>query len=134
MSDPRFEIGTQFSETDILKIEQALRRHLSQDYREFVKVYGGAFVGGTIDGSDELSILNFFDASNDRGVSAVLSRYEDLKEDGILPFARDELGNIYVQNVDDEIFFINYYGGCTSVRRVADNFSEFIARIVVADQ
>ena len=133
MIDPRFVAGIQFSESNIVEIEKALGRHLPQDYQAFVKAYGGAFVGGAIDGSEELPILNFFDAGSDRGVIAVLDRYEDLKGDGVLPFARDELGNIYAQNPSDEIFYINYYGGSTSAKRVADNFSDFLSRIVVID-
>lgn len=133
MTDPRFEAGEKFSDQDITEIESALGRKLPADYQKFVKHYGGAFVGGVVDGSEDLPVLGFFKAGKHDGIVDILNVYEDLRDDGVLPIARDELGNIYAQKPNEYIYYINYYGGTTSARKVANNFSDFLFRIVVID-
>jgi hypothetical protein len=130
MPDSRFEAAKPFSEADITEIERVLGRPLPSDYCDFVKEYGGAFVGGLIDGSDELPILGFFSASEDDGILRSLKSYTDLRDDGVLPFADCELGNLYVLTQKNAVYYINYYGGKTTVRKVADSFQDFVARIV----
>ncbi len=134
MTDSRFEAGAKFSDQDIAEIESVLGRKIPVDYQKFVKHYGGAFVGGAVDGADDLPILDFFNPGKAGGIIDVLNWYEDLRDDRILPIARDELGNLYVQNVHGSIYYINYYGGTTSAREIANNFSDFISRIVVDDE
>lgn len=119
-----------FAEVEIQEIERVLGRPTPQDYRDFVTNYGGAFVGGSVDGEDEFSILEFFNAPK---VLTKLESYADLRDDGILPFARCEFGNIYVTVSNGEIYYINYYGGETNVQRVAGSFGELLSRIVVTD-
>jgi hypothetical protein len=75
MPDSRFKPDKPFSEAEITEIERVLGRPLPKDYCEFVKEYGGAFVGGLIDGSDELPILAFFSAGEDEGILRKLKRY-----------------------------------------------------------
>ncbi|QNA82919.1 SMI1/KNR4 family protein [Sphingomonas sp. So64.6b] len=134
MPDPRFESGSQFSESEISEIERVLGRNLPNDYCEFVKEYGGAFVGGLVDGSQDLPILKFFSAGHDGGILDELDKYNDLKKENILPFARDELGNIYVLNGQNSVYYINYYGGKTTSQKVAINFKNFVSRIVVIEE
>ena len=134
MPDPRFEAGPQFSESEIGEIEKILGRKLPKDYREFIKEYGGAFVGGLVDGSEDLPILKFFGPGHGGGILGELNTYSDLKNDSALPFARCELGNIYVLNRENMVYYINYYGGKTTSQGVADNFKDFISRIVVTEE
>jgi hypothetical protein len=54
-------------------------------------------------------------------------------EDKILPIARDELGNIYVESRYESIYYINYHGGNKFAQRVADNFRDFVSKITSDD-
>jgi len=54
--------------------------------------------------------------------------------DGVVPIADCVLGNLYVFDAQDEIYYINYYGSKTTARKVAGTFQEFISRIVVLDE
>jgi hypothetical protein len=128
MLDARLEAASPFSQSEIGDIEKALARSLPAAYREFVLVYGGAFVGGSVDGSNDLPVLKFLSASS---VLSALAQYADLKTDRILPFARCELGNLYVLDEADAIHYINYYGGKTTVLKISGDFRDFLARIVV---
>lgn len=131
MIDPLIEPATPFTEAEFFKIEHMLGRTLPTDYRDFASVYGGAFVGGLIDGDAELPILTFFTAN---AVLAKLETHSDLKSDGVLPMADCELGNLYVIDGDNAIHYINYYGGRTTSRKIADKFSDLLPRIVVTDE
>ena len=134
MTDPRFEPSAPFSETDIEAIESEIGRKLPDSYRDFVREYGGAFVGGLVDGSGELPVMRFIGASGNYGVLDMLKLHSDLREDRILPIADCEFGNLYVFDRENRVHYINYYGGRTSARKVADNFQEFIDRIVVSEE
>jgi hypothetical protein len=131
MIDPRIEPAAPFTETELTRIEQTLGRSLPKDYRDFASTYGGAFVGGLIDGSTELPILTFFSAD---AVLATLETHTDLKADGVLPIADCELGNLYVIDQEDSVHYINYYGGVTSARNVANRFVDLLPRIVASDE
>ena len=104
MLDPRVEPATPFTETEFTKIEQILGRPIPKEYRNFAAAYGGAFVGGLIDGSSELPILTFLSAD---ALLFKLETYADLTADGVLPFASCELGNLYVIDQEDAIHYIN---------------------------
>jgi len=134
MPDPRFEAETPFSDADIQAIEDAIGRELPKGYCDFVKEYGGIFVGGLVDGSEELPIDAFIDAREDHGILSNLALYPDLKEENILPFAFDVLGNIYVFDRDNTVHFIDYYGGETTACKVSDTFDDFLSRIVVTKE
>jgi len=134
MTDPRFEAGDGFTDLDIAEIESALGRELPADYREFVKNYGGAFVGGTVDGTQKLPILDFFKSGRDGGIIVVLNAFDNFKDDSVLPIARDEFGNKYVQTPHGSIYYINYYSGATSAMKIANSFSDFVSKIVVDDE
>ena len=134
MPDSRFEAGEPFSQTAIREIENELGRELPKDYCEFAKEFGGAFVGGLVDGSADLPILTFFGADDRKGVLSKLRTHPDLRNDGVLPIADCELGNLYVIDRENAIFYINYYGGKTTARKIANSFQEFVARIVVQDE
>ena len=79
-------------------------------------------------------LITFFGVSGDNGVLSKLAAYPDLKAEQILPIADCELGNLYVIDRDNYVHYINYYGGTTTARKVADSFEDFIARIVVSDE
>jgi hypothetical protein len=134
MGDPRFEAAPPFSDVEISEIEAVLGRRLPDDYLEFVKQYGGAFVGGLVDGSEELPILTFFDAGNDRGVLSKLSAHPDLRGDSILPIADCELGNLYVLTKENAVYYIDYYGGKAASRKVSNSFHDFVTRIVISEE
>jgi hypothetical protein len=131
MRDSRFEPATPFSDLEISEIEKALGRDLPEDYCEFVKEYGGAFVGGLIDGMAEFPVLTFFGADEHKGVLSKLKTHPDLRTERVLPIADCELGNLYVLDQENAVYYLNYYGGKTTARKVADSFRDFIARIVV---
>jgi hypothetical protein len=64
MLDSRIEPVTPFTEADLATIERVLGRTLPKDYRDFACAYGGAFVGGLIDGDPKLPILTSFRAGS----------------------------------------------------------------------
>jgi hypothetical protein len=123
-----------FSALQIKEIESTLGRALPRDYVEFVTKYGGAFVGGSIDGKDDFPVLSFFAGDEIRGVLSMLTLYPDLRDAGVLPIADCELGNLYVLDRENRISYLNYYGGVTTARKVALSFTEFIGRIVIEDE
>jgi hypothetical protein len=131
MLDPRIEPATPFTNMDIANIEQVIGRKLPEDYRNFACTYGGAYVGGYVDGNLELPILTFFDPD---AMLSNLEIYTDLRDDGVLPVARCELGNLYVIDRRNVVHYINYYGGQTSARKVADTFGDLLTRIIVSDE
>ena len=117
-----------FTDTELAMIERALRRPVPASYRQFVKEYGGAFVGGSLDGGDEYSILAFDTAANIRRNFELLPEYS---ADGMLIFANCEQGGIYVINHDDTIWYRLVWCGKTTSVRVANSFDEFRDRIVI---
>ena len=133
MFDTRFEASEPFSEAYFCEIEEALGRQLPNSYCELVKKYGGCFVGGLVDDNKSLPILAFFGSDKETGVLANLFFYNDLREDGVLPFAGCELGNIYVLDRENKVFYIDYYGGQTCSQFVSESFSDFLSRIIVED-
>jgi hypothetical protein len=133
MPDPRFEPKTPFSDIEIREIEHVLGRELPRAYCDFIKEYGGAFVGGLVDGSDNLPILSFFAASGSSGVLSKLALHPDLRDEKALPIADCELGNLFVLDQHDSVYYINYYNSKTVVEKVSDSFEEFISRIVVPE-
>jgi hypothetical protein len=133
MPDPRFEPDLPFSDSDIREIESVLGRELPEEYRAFVQEYGGSFVGGFINASREFSILTFFAADRDDGVLFNLETHPDLREEGILPFADCELGNLYVLDRDNSVHYVSYYDGKTIARKVSDSFHDFVNGIVVPE-
>ncbi|NHZ43560.1 SMI1/KNR4 family protein [Massilia aquatica] len=132
--DARFEPAAPFSEAEINALESSIGWKLPKDYSEFIKQFGGAFVGGCIDGADDLPILAFFGADKDKGILSKLHAYPDLRAEGVLPIADCELGNLYVLDRENAVHYINYYGGKTSVRKVAASFQAFADRIAVQDE
>lgn len=133
MSDPQFEPVSPLPDVKIDQIEKVLGRELPKDYCDFIKQYGGAFVGGLIDGSLQLPILTFFGADEKTGILAKLQTHPDFRDDGVLPIADCELGNLYILSRENAVHYINYYGGETTARKVADSFQEFVSRIVVSN-
>jgi hypothetical protein len=123
-----------FSENEIREIESTLGRALPEEYAAFARKYGGAFVGGYIDGEEDLPILAFFSGSAKNGVLAKLASYSDLRDAGVLPIADCALGNLYVLDPVNGVWFIDYYGGKTTARKVANSFGEFSDRIVIIDE
>jgi len=134
MLELRFEPAEPFSDAEINEIESNLGRELPKDYCEFVKEYGGAFVGGLIDGAEDLPILTFFGADENKGVLSKLRTDPDLRNDGVLPIADCELGNLYVLDRENAVHYLNYYGGKTTAQKITNSFQEFVARIVVQDE
>lgn len=134
MNDSRFEPATPFSEKELGMIERVLGRKLPNDYCKFVSEYGGAFVGGLVAGNEELPMLKFLGADEANGVLAKLKTHTDLRDDGVLPFAVCELGNLYVLDRDNTVHYVNYYGGKTTARKAANSFGDLLARIIVSDE
>lgn len=130
MKDLEFTPDKPFSDAEISRIQEVIGRKLPKDYCEFVKKYGKAFVNGLFDGDENFPILTFFAADEDNGILYKLKMYSDLREEGILPFARCELGNLYVLTRDNSVHYINYYGGRAAAQRIADCFQDFVTRIV----
>ena len=133
MPDPRIERATPLSGVQIEDIENKLGRELPNDYRDFLTDYGGAFIGGFVDGSDELPISQFFGGKENHSILDVLKLYSDLRDEKILPIADCEFGNLYVLDYDNSIHYIDYYGEETTSRRVASNFTDFLDRIVIEE-
>jgi hypothetical protein len=125
------EPGEPFLAADIAAIEHAVGRSMPAAYRRFAETFGGAFVGGEVDGSPDLSLLEFLSAKR---VIRALDSHSDLRDDGIIPIARCELGNLYVLDRAGAVHHLNYYGGQTKASFVAHSFDELLSRITVSDQ
>jgi hypothetical protein len=106
---------------------------LPTSFRSFAKEYGGAFVGGFVDGSEDLPI-DGFTGNGDEGLLATLEYHCDFKDVNALPFAYCLLGNLWVLSADGAVHYINYYGGKTTGQRLAESFSAFLSRIVIRDE
>jgi len=119
---------------EIKGIEKALGKKTPEDYLKFVKEYGGAFVGGLVDGYADLPILAFFCPDDDTGILYNLNAYRDLRGDGILPIADCELGDIYALDRENAVHYINFYGGETTSQKIADRFQDFVDRIVATEE
>ena len=127
--------GVPFSDADIASIESVLGRSLPVEYVAFVRRYGGAFVGGLVDGDQALAIDTFFAARGKSGILSTVSWQTDLSDAGIMPIADCLLGNTFVLMPDDSIGYIDYYGDHSDTQRIAESFAELVSRIVVpADQ
>jgi hypothetical protein len=129
MSDPRFEAKTPYSDEEIRAIEKELGRELPPAYRHFVKQYGGAFVGGFVDG--EWEVLDFFDAST--VLEDLRGTFSDFRDIGALPFARDVGGNLWVLTEDNSVHFLVNYSGSSTAEKISDSFQDFLDRIVLED-
>lgn len=134
MLDLRFEPSTPFTDQDILDIETSLDRKLPKTYHDFVKLYGGAFIGGEVQGPKVTSILGFFDADEYRGPSSLLETYSDLRKIGALPIANCEFGNKYVLTRTNEVHYIDYTKGRTSAHKISDSFEDFLSRISIEQE
>ena len=122
------ESGPPFANSEIALIERTLRRRLPDSYRRFVMEHGGAFVGGSLDGGNEYSVLAFDSAAQINHSFKLLPEYSD---DGMLIFAHCELGGIYVINRDDSIWYRVVWSGKVTSLQVANSFEEFRDRIVI---
>jgi hypothetical protein len=129
MSDPRFQARTPFSDGEIRDIEKELGRELPPSYRHFVEQYGGAFVGGSVDG--EWDVLDFFDAST--VLEDLRGTFSDYRDIGALPFASDVGGNLWVLTEDNSVHFLVNYSGSSSAEKISDSFQDFLDRIVEDD-
>jgi hypothetical protein len=128
---PMIEASNPFTDSDLDRMEETLGRKLPEDYRSFVKEYGGPFVGGEVEGSDDTTILTFYQGAKYRGESSLFRTYDDLTEIGALPFARCVFGNFYVLTARNEVWNIDFTGGETSSMKVTTSFNDFLSRIVV---
>ena len=88
-------------------------------------------IGGEVEGSDDTTILTFYQAAKYRGESSLFRTYDDLTEIGALPFARCVFGNFYVLTARNEVWYIDFTGGETSSLKVATSFNDFLSRIIV---
>jgi len=129
----QIEPSTPLSDADLDRLETQLGRSLPEDYRKFMREYGGAFVGGSIDGGEELSVLRFFGLQADGTAAAASGFFTEFIEVGMLPVANCILGGIYVLKPDNSIWFRLVYSGKLVLRQVAGSFGEFRDRIVVRD-
>ena len=71
----------------------------------------------------------FFDAED---TLLTIATYTDLAELGILPFARCELGNLYLLETDGAVHYVDYYGSRQGTKMVSETFQSFVDRIVVS--
>lgn len=129
MPDPKFEDCTPFTDQDILNIEGLLGRELPDDYRNFVKEYGGCFIAGEVDGSDGFSIDKFYKAQAYTTKGGGVPEWEEYQDIGALPFAKCIMGNVFVMTKNNAIHYVNYYGGKTTTQKIADSFGDFISRV-----
>jgi hypothetical protein len=123
------EPGTPSSEHDLDRIEVRLGRALPAEFRQFARTYGNAFVGGTIDGDEELELLCFTDLSKFGEDSFFF--FKDYLDGGALPFAQCSFGGNYVLDREDRVWYALNYSGKFSAREVAPSFGTFLERIVV---
>ena len=124
------EADDPFSQADLHKIVQAVGRELPDAYCAFVQKFGGAFVGGLVDGAPDFPILAFFKVEK---ILSTLDFMSNLKEEGILPFADCELGNLWVFDREGIIYYVNNYGGKTKTHKISADFTDFVSRIFSED-
>ena len=129
MPNPEFKRPTPFTEQDILDIERLIGRELPEDYRKFAKEYGGCLVDGEVDGSAKFGIDAFYKAHAYTKQGGDVPEWDEYREIGALPFAKCILGNLYVLTNENEVHYVNYYGGETTTQKLATSFGDFISRI-----
>ena len=127
----RFEAGESASEAELSVLESRLGWELPADLRSLANELGDAFVCGALDGNDRYSILSFLDLRQIAAADDWLA--EEYIEAGILPFARCELGGLYLLEKDGKVRFRLVYSGETILETVAESYDEFERRIVVQD-
>ncbi len=133
MIDPRFEPAIPLPKEQLEEITSLIGHALPETYSDFILEYGGAFVGGYVDGNEALPVMSFFGAEPDRGLISRLGAYPDFARRGILPIASCELGNLYVLERDGSVHYVNYYGASVVTKKVADSFGDFVSRIVITE-
>ena len=123
-----FEKGRPFSDGELEALERATGWSLPSDYRSFAKEYGGAFVGGAVDGNSSFPVLAFADFDQARRTSEDRSV---LPDEFPLCFAHCELGNLWVFDRRGAVHYVNYYVRPAFSVRVADGLREFVGRIAI---
>ncbi|QDX25228.1 SMI1/KNR4 family protein [Sphingomonas suaedae] len=131
MSQVSFEKGLPFSDDELERLEGLVDWTLPPDYRSFAKVYGGAFVGGEVDGNSSLPVLSFGTFDQAWRTSADGSV---LPDNFPISFARCELGNLWVFDRSGAVHYINFYSRPAVAVFVATNFSEFLGRILISGE
>lgn len=126
-----FEVAEPLSPDDIAEVGRLAGFALPIDYQHFLAEFGGAFVGGLVDGNEDLPILKFYGR---RELQDALALHPDMATVPALPIGCCELGNQYVILPDGSVAYVNYYGGQTATTRVSDDFSGFLERMVAEDE
>ena len=130
-ASPNIEPAKPCSERALDALEVRVGRSLPTSLREFATRYGGAFVGGSIDGAGRYSVLGFLDLERvDQTEGAYLDEYLEV---GALPFARCDLGGIYLLKADNTVWFRLYHAGKTTLEKVSESFEDFLTRIEIED-
>ncbi|WP_226698795.1 SMI1/KNR4 family protein [Qipengyuania gaetbuli] len=126
-SSTNIEPAKPCSERALNALEFRVGRSLPTSLREFATRYGGAFIGGSVDGAGRYSVLGFLDLERiDQTEGAYLDEYLEV---GALPFARCELGGIYLLKADNSIWFRLNHAGKTTLEKVSESFEDFLNRI-----
>ena len=130
MLEDFIEAGEPYSDDQLSKIGEVVGFEPAEGYKEFVRKYGNAFVGGLIDGSPELPVLGFFDLEK---IISTLDFNAIYRENRVMPFADCELGNTWILGDDGSVSCVNFYDKPTATKEVSSSFSKFVSRIVIED-
>jgi len=135
--DPRFRARDPFTQAQLIDVERLVQRKLPEEYLDFVRTYGGAFVGGYVDLEGGRAIDRFLSFPQ---IDRCMKLYDDLREENILTIADCILGNMFVLYFDNSVRYIDYYGmthgkhGKANDTGIVDaTFRGFLRRIVVCD-
>jgi len=135
--EPFDEDFYELTDLEVEELEKKLNVVLPNDYKSFIRYYGGAVLDGeaSVDnGKMKHELFTFFGASKD-GVNLVDDRndHEDYIKENIIPIADDSFDNRFVLDViTNKVYFIEYSDGFAKKIFISDSFAGFLRMIDVA--
>lgn len=125
---------------EVNELEQKLQRSLPSDYRHFLLNYGHSgfeeLVSAPLPDDDEAPISVFF-GGDDSGepVLKQFERFDDGARAGILPFARDPFGNLFLIDIGSSgpgtVKYARFEDDGLVAVPLADSFEDFLMGLTV---
>ena len=116
---------------EIAEIENRFSKTLPDDYIYFITRFGKCVFedDAKIDGCE---VFIFFGSkANTMSVLEELRHYDQISNEGFLPFAIDSFGNLFLMDMGDySIWFRDFSPkGITPRRRIANDFTDFLQKL-----
>lgn len=126
------------TEADIQAVEDSIGARLPADFRSFHMTYGWCGFAGDanvrVNDHVHAPISNFFGGGVDRGsLLRDLKAHDDYVAEKLVPIATDDFDNRFVLDAKEgfAVYWINYSKNPPEITKVANSFSDLLARIEV---